>query len=92
MPIAVLADQLEAAQFHWKVRTTHQGHITHLLFTAHESIRLYKRYPEMLLLDCAYKTNQFKMLLLNMRGITGMNTTFYVGFAFICTEQESNFA
>ena len=90
-PIAALAEQLDAGEFSWEVVTTEQGHITHLFFAAHKSLALYERYPEVLLLDCTYKTNQFKMPLLNIIGITGLNTTFYVGFAFIRTEQEGDF-
>ncbi len=91
-PIAALAEQLSIKQFCWKVKTIHQGHITHLFFAAHKSLMLYKWYPEVLLLNCTYKTNQFKTVFFIMVSITGMNTIFNVRFAFICTEQKSRYA
>ncbi len=90
-PISALAEQLDANEFSWQVKTDNQGHITHLYFAERNNLALYKRYPEVLLLDCIYKTNRFKMPLLNMVEMTGLNTTFYVAFAFVRTEQEEDF-
>lgn len=56
-----------------------------------EAVGLYQAYPEVLLLDCTYKTNRFNLPLLNMIGITGLRTTFNLVYAFIQTEQEGDY-
>lgn len=90
-PIQALVEELEEENFLWKVETDVNGHVTHLLFAAHKAISLFKMYPEVLLMDCTYKTNRFKMPLLNIVGLTGLGTTFYVAFAFLRAEQENDY-
>ncbi len=65
--------------------------VTHLFFASRQSLDLYHRYPEVLLLDCTYKTNKYGLPLLNVVGITGVNTSFLVCCAFIKAEGESDF-
>lgn len=42
-------------------------------------------------MDCTYKTNKYKMPLLDIVGVTAMNTTYFVGFAFVSDEQQSSY-
>jgi hypothetical protein len=42
-------------------------------------------------MDCTYKTNKYKMLLLDIVGITATNATFFVGFGFIQNEQQASY-
>jgi hypothetical protein len=39
-------------------------------------------------MDCTYKTNKFKMSLLNVVGLTSQNKSFFVGFVFLKEETE----
>src|SRR5207249_1861593 len=57
-----------------------QGRVTHLFFANPKSIELLGLYSEVLLLDCTYKTNQFKMPLLNIIRTTCLKTIFYIAF------------
>ena len=50
-----------------------------------------KSFPDILLLDCTYKTNRFKMPLLVMVRTSYLNTTFYLGFAFLAEEKEEDY-
>jgi hypothetical protein len=54
-----------------------QGYaITHL-FTAHpDAIQQSRVYCNIILMDCTYKTNRFKLPLLNVVSITNLNTTY----------------
>lgn len=90
-PIQALVDQLQDDKFKWRVKTDRDGHVTHLIFAALESLSLYQAYPEVLLLDCTYKTNRFHLPLLVVIGITGLHTSFYVAFIFLQGEQETDF-
>ena len=54
----------------------------------HPTNRLYRCYgqqrkPYVLIMDCTYKTNRYKMPLLDIVGVTALNTSFYVGFCFV---------
>ena len=42
-------------------------------------------------MDCTYKTNRYKMPLMVINGVTGINKTFYVGFAFLSSEFTPDF-
>lgn len=37
-------------------------------------------------MDCIYKTNRYRMPLYVLSGVTGLHTTFYIGFAFLSSE------
>jgi len=45
--------------------------------------------PEVLIMDCTYKTNKFHMPLLTICGVIALGTTFIVGFAFLEKETKS---
>jgi hypothetical protein len=42
-------------------------------------------------MDCTYHTNRFGMPLLNIVGVSGMNTTIHVGQAFLAGEKFSDY-
>ena len=45
----------------------------------------------MLITDCAYKTNTYRLPFLEIVGVTSMNLTFSVAFAYLGHEQEDNY-
>jgi hypothetical protein len=45
-------------------------------------------YPEVLVMNCTYKSNRFNLPLLNMIGMTASNSTFFVAFTFLNQEKE----
>ena len=47
-------------------------------------------YYEVILMDCTYKTNRYKMPLLIITGVTALNTTFYAAFCFMKGENYSD--
>jgi len=47
---------------------------------------------EVLVMDCTYKTNKYKMPLLTIVGQTSIGTTFHVGFAFLESERPEDYA
>jgi hypothetical protein len=42
-------------------------------------------------MDCTYKTNKYKMPLLDINGVTATGNTFYAGFVFLHNEQQSSY-
>ncbi|KAL8497979.1 hypothetical protein ACS0TY_021359 [Phlomoides rotata] len=62
------------------------------LFFAHpKSIDLVRAFPKVLLMDCTYKTNRYRMPLLEIVGVTPTNLTFCVACAFMNAEREDNY-
>ncbi len=85
-PIQALVAQLDEHELFTATRIDLDGHLTHLFFAFREAVDLYKSYPEVLLFDCTYKTNRFSMPLLNVIGITGIGTSFYLAYVFLRAE------
>jgi hypothetical protein len=54
-----------------------QGRFTSLFFS-HTF-----EFPTVLVMNCTYKTNKFKMPLLNVVRVTACNTTYFLCFAFL---------
>ncbi len=46
---------------------------------------------EVLILDATYKTNKYKLPLLIITGVTALNTSFYLGFAFMSSEHTPDY-
>lgn len=63
-----------------------------LMYLYLKAVELWKASPEMLLIDCTYKTNRFKMPLLNICGITGENRMIQLGLIFLSSEKESDYS
>jgi hypothetical protein len=90
-PIQALLSQLTADDFVSEFKLDAENHVTHLFFASHRALHLFMLYPEVLLLDCTYKTNRFGLPLLNMVGMSGVKLSFLVGCAFIQSEGEEDF-
>ncbi len=90
-PIQALVEQMQADDFYWSVQHDAQGHVTHLFFAYKKSLLMYQSNPEVLLIDCTYKTNCFHMHLCSLMGVTGLGSSFFIALAFLRTEQEANY-
>ncbi len=76
----------------WFVRYyPHSGPIGRLFFVGRLSERISKVSWEVFLLDCIYKTNHYWMLLCVNSGVTGLNTSFYIGFTFLSSETYTDY-
>jgi MULE transposase domain len=53
--------------------------------------KLLTKNPEILIMDSTYKTNRFRMPLLNLVGVTANNKLFYAGSIFMPSETEEDF-
>ena len=62
------------------------------LFWTHPNfVKLLNAFNIVFLIDTTYKTNKYRMPLLEIVGVTSTGLTFFAGFVFISSEQESNF-
>jgi hypothetical protein len=82
---------LEGGEFRFNYRTDAIGRVTHLFFAHSKSLELLHKYPDVLLLDCTYRTNKFKMLLLNIVSTTCLDSNFHAAFCFLAKEEEGDY-
>jgi hypothetical protein len=79
-------------EYYHEKKLGNDNKLSHLFFAHPASISLLKKYPDVLLLDCTYKTNKYKMPLLHICGVTNLGTTFSIGFAFLSAEREEDYS
>jgi len=66
-------------------------HMTAVLFIYPNSLVYLRAYPEILLLDCMYKTNKYNMLLFDMIGVDTTGQSFYIVFTFLNDEADEDY-
>ena len=89
--IQALLDELGGAGFSHNVKYDHNGHLTHLFFAHPTSIQLTKNYSNVFVMDCTYKTNKYKMPLLEIVGVSSFNTSFFSCFVFMQKEEQEDY-
>ncbi|KAL9564051.1 hypothetical protein ACKAV7_011825 [Fusarium commune] len=65
--------------------------VTAVLFAHPESLAYLQAYPDLLFLDCTYKTNKYGMPLLDMIGVDACQRSFCIAFAFLSGETEQDY-
>ena len=63
-----------------------------VIFAYLDSFAYLQAYPEVLLLDCTYKTNKYSIPLLNIIDVDAMQRSFCIAFAFLSGETEADYA
>ncbi|XP_057418445.1 protein FAR1-RELATED SEQUENCE 6-like [Lotus japonicus] len=73
---------------HWS--STEEGStVIQSLFWAHlVSIQLFNQFSTVVLLDSTYKTNKYRIPLLEMVGMTSVGFTYTIAFGYMCNERE----
>ena len=65
--------------------------LTHLFFAHSKFIEILKKNHNVMLLDCMYKTNKFKLSMLNIVFVTSCHTMINLGFCFLNSEKEGDY-
>ena len=76
----------------WHKNCENSETITDLIWTHPSSLDLLHAFPHVLIMDCTYKTNRYRMPLLEIVGVTSTDMTFSVCFAYLQAEHEENYA
>ena len=90
-PIQALANQLDKEGFWSRIQFAPDGRVIAVLFAHPDSLAYLQAYPELLLLDCTYKTNKYSMPLLDMIGVDVAQRSFCIAFAFLSGEAEEDY-
>ena len=67
------------------------GRLKNLFFIPKATQELTRVYQNVLVLDCTYKTNKYKLPLLHGVGVTALNTSFTMFLAFLINEKEESY-
>jgi MULE transposase domain len=91
-PIQALLDEIdEDSDIMSKTLVDNENQITHLFLVHRKSVDIIRQNHDILLMDCTYKTNRYRMPLLNIIGVTSMHTTINLGFVFMHREKETDY-
>ena len=69
--------------YFWHHTSDLESHIEDFFLSRRSSIDIFKAHPDIVILDCIYKTNAYKIPLLNVVGVTGNNTTIQLAVVFL---------
>lgn len=81
-----LLDILSGGDYRVEFALNPRNKLTYLYFTLNAVLGILKQNPDVILMDCTYKTNRVEMPLLNIIGTTGMDTTIHLAQAFLRDE------
>ncbi|CAK8562804.1 unnamed protein product [Lathyrus sativus] len=74
-----------------KYQKCEDGVIVRDIFWIHpHSIKLSNTFPIVLIIDSTYKTNKYRLPLLDIISVTSTEKTYFVGFAFLEREKKEN--
>lgn len=90
-PIHALVNQLDKEGFWSRIQFAPDGRVMAVLFAHPDSLIYLRAYPELLLLDCTYKTNKYSMPLLDIIGVDASQRSFCIAFAFLSGESETDY-
>ncbi|KAH6815764.1 hypothetical protein C2S51_020584 [Perilla frutescens var. frutescens] len=87
-----LLGKLEEHGYYQYTRQCPQTDTVKDMFYAHPtSVKLLRAFPEVLLMDCTYKTNMYRLNLFEIVGVTSTSMMFFVVCAYLEAEKEDNY-
>jgi hypothetical protein len=90
--IQFLLQNLKRNNWYYKYRITFFAHeVIHLFFVEKHIFELLKNNWKVLLMNCIYKINKYKLSLFVIVDHISLSITFYVDFAFLTKETEKNY-
>ncbi|KJZ69936.1 hypothetical protein HIM_10674 [Hirsutella minnesotensis 3608] len=90
--IEALVDQLYSEGFWCRVKLDSDNRLTAIFFAHPDSVAYLQCNPDVLLLDCTYKTNKYEMPLLDMVGVDSCQRSFCIAFAFLSGESAEDYS
>ena len=89
--IETLLDELSAGDWIFAVKKDNSNHVQNLFFAHQKQVELLLANPDVLLMDCTYRTNRYKLPLLHILGCTNLQTFFSAGFCFLSSETQADY-
>jgi hypothetical protein len=89
--IETLLDDLSTSEWVFTVKKDADNRVHSLFFVHQKQIELFLANPDVLLMDCTYRTNKYKLPLLHILGCTNLQTFFSAGFCFLRNETYDDY-
>ncbi|RDX85190.1 hypothetical protein CR513_33658, partial [Mucuna pruriens] len=86
-----LEDHDEDKAMYWHKKVDMSNVVREILWTHSNSIKLLNAFHIMLVIDATYKNNKYCLPLLESVGVTSIELTFFMTFAYLEFEQLDNF-
>src|ERR1044072_6297356 len=84
-----LTRMIEEYSYAYWTRVEDETKVVKAIFWSHpNSTRLFNQFPTVVLIDSTYKTNRYRIPLLEMVGVTSTNMTFTIAFGYMTNETE----
>ena len=90
-PIKTLLDDLSTPEQVFTVKKDVDNHVHNLFFAHQKQIELLLVNPDVLLMDCTYQTNKYKLPLLHILSCTNLQTFFSAGFYFLHNKIQEDY-
>jgi len=88
----LLSKLKEFGYFEWHRKTLNGSDVIKEIFwTRPTSLDFLRTFPRVIILDCTYKTNRYKMSLLEIVGVTSTDQIFCIAIAYLVAESEENY-
>ncbi|KAG9189955.1 hypothetical protein G6011_06823 [Alternaria panax] len=91
IPIETLLDDLSTSDWVFTVKKDDNDHVQNLFFAHRKQVEMLRANPDVLLVDCAYLTNKYKLPLLHILGCTNLQTFYSAGFCFLTNQTEADY-
>ncbi|KAL6541943.1 hypothetical protein OROGR_011429 [Orobanche gracilis] len=91
-PMQLMVECLHTGGYIYHIRQEPDSNqVQDLFFINPISMKMWRAFPHVLILDPTYKTNRYHLPFLEIVGLTSTNKTFCIAFAFIRNEKIDNF-
>jgi hypothetical protein len=91
-PVEWLLAKLKEQNYSLKEYVNLKTNCLKSLFFAHlNAVAIYKQYLNIILIDCTYRTNWFRMPLLNIRAVTGNKKTIQIALCFLSSKKIESY-
>jgi hypothetical protein len=90
-PIEALLDNLSTADWVFAVKKDSNNRIQNLFFAHQKQVELLLANPDVLLMDCTYRTKKYKLPLLYVLSCTNLQTFFLAGFCFLSNKTYADY-
>ena len=90
-PIETLLDDLSTSDWIFDVKRDSDNRVQYLFFAHRKQVEMQRANPDVLMMDCTYRTNKYRMPLLHILGCTNLQTFFSAGFCFLRNETDLDY-
>jgi hypothetical protein len=87
-PIETLLDDLSSPEWIFDVKRDSDNRVQCLFFAHEKQVEMQCANPDVLMMDCTYRTNKYRLPLLHILGCTNLQTFFSAGFCFLRNETD----